>query len=61
MGHGLHFVFVCNKTSRNTQRHNKKRGCGMNAAEMAETKNLLIWMALWIGALMVLLPALAGS
>jgi hypothetical protein len=33
----------------------------MNAAEMAETKNLLIWMALWIGALMVLLPALAGS
>jgi hypothetical protein len=33
----------------------------MNTAEMAETKNLLIWMALWVGALMMLLPALAGS
>jgi hypothetical protein len=30
-------------------------------AEAAETKNFLIWMALWVGALMVLLPALAGS
>lgn len=29
--------------------------------ELVETKNFLIWMALWAGALMVLLPALAGS
>jgi len=28
---------------------------------MAGSKNFLIWMALWIAALMVLLPALAGS
>jgi len=28
---------------------------------MASSKNLLIWMGLWIAALMVLLPALAGS
>jgi len=28
---------------------------------MAGTKNFLIWMGLWIAALMVLLPALAGS
>jgi hypothetical protein len=27
----------------------------------AEAKNLLIWMAFWIAALMVLLPALAGN
>jgi hypothetical protein len=27
----------------------------------AEGKNFLIWMALWIGALVVLLPALAGN
>jgi len=33
----------------------------MNATEAAEAKNFLIWMALWIGALVVLLPALAGS
>jgi hypothetical protein len=33
----------------------------MNTGEMAGIKNLLIWMALWIAALMVLLPALAGS
>jgi hypothetical protein len=33
----------------------------MNTTEMTETKNFLIWMALWIGALVVLLPALAGS
>jgi len=28
---------------------------------MAASKNFLIWMGLWIAALMVLLPALAGS
>jgi hypothetical protein len=33
----------------------------MNTTEMTETKNFLIWMTLWIGALVVLLPALAGS
>jgi hypothetical protein len=33
----------------------------MNAIETVEAKNFLLWMALWIGALMVLLPALAGS
>jgi hypothetical protein len=33
----------------------------MNTQEIAETRNFLIWMALWIAALMVLLPALAGS
>jgi hypothetical protein len=33
----------------------------MNTAEMTEAKNFLIWMAVWIGALVVLLPALAGS
>jgi hypothetical protein len=33
----------------------------MNTTEMTETKNFLIWMALWIGALVVLLPALAGG
>jgi hypothetical protein len=33
----------------------------MNATEMAEARNFLIWMALWIAALVVLLPALAGS
>jgi hypothetical protein len=32
----------------------------MNTAEMAETKNFLIWMGLWIGALLVLLPALGS-
>jgi hypothetical protein len=33
----------------------------MNTIDTAEAKNFLVWMALWIGALMVLLPALAGS
>jgi hypothetical protein len=33
----------------------------MSTTEIAEAKNFLIWMALWIGALVVLLPALAGS
>jgi hypothetical protein len=33
----------------------------MNTGEMAGSKNFLIWIALWIAALMVLLPALAGS
>ena len=33
----------------------------MNTGEMTEAKNFLIWMAVWIGALVVLLPALAGS
>jgi len=28
---------------------------------MTGSKNFLIWMALWIAALMVLLPALSGS
>jgi hypothetical protein len=32
----------------------------MNTADEAEEKNFLIWMALWIGALMVLLPALGS-
>jgi hypothetical protein len=29
--------------------------------DVAEARNFVIWMALWIAALMVLLPALAGS
>jgi len=33
----------------------------MNTIDAAEAKNFLVWMVLWIGALMVLLPALAGS
>jgi len=33
----------------------------MNTTELAEGKNFLIWMALWIAALIVLLPALAGN
>jgi hypothetical protein len=33
----------------------------MNTTELAEAKNFLIWMALWVAALIVLLPALAGS
>ena len=33
----------------------------MNTNELAEAKNFLIWMALWIAALIMLLPALAGS
>ena len=37
------------------------RGRTMNTTELAEAKNFLIWMALWVGALIVLLPALAGS
>jgi hypothetical protein len=37
------------------------KGAFMNATEMAEARNFLIWMALWIAALVVLLPALAGS
>jgi hypothetical protein len=38
-----------------------ERGLTVNTGEMAGTKNFLIWMGLWIAALMVLLPALAGS
>lgn len=30
-------------------------------AGVAEARNILIWMAFWIAALMVLLPALAGN
>jgi hypothetical protein len=33
----------------------------VNTREMTGGTNFLIWMALWIAALMVLLPALAGS
>jgi len=33
----------------------------VKTGEMAGSKNFLIWMGLWIAALMVLLPALAGS
>jgi hypothetical protein len=29
--------------------------------EMTAARNFLIWMGLWIGALLVLLPALAGK
>jgi hypothetical protein len=28
---------------------------------VADTRNFLIWMAFWIAALMILLPALAGK
>jgi hypothetical protein len=38
-----------------------EKGLTVNTGEMAGTKNFLIWMGLWIAALMVLLPALAGS
>jgi hypothetical protein len=37
------------------------KGLTVNTGEMASSKNFLIWMGLWIAALMVLLPALAGS
>jgi hypothetical protein len=37
------------------------RGRTMNSTELAEAKNFLIWMALWVAALIVLLPTLAGS
>jgi hypothetical protein len=37
------------------------RGRTMNTTELAEARNFLIWMALWVAALIVLLPALAGS
>jgi hypothetical protein len=37
------------------------RGCTMHSTELAEAKNFLIWMALWVAALIVLLPALAGN
>lgn len=33
----------------------------MNTNELAEAKNFLIWMGLWVAALIVLLPALAGN
>ena len=33
----------------------------MNTNELAEAKNFLIWMALWVAALIALLPALAGN
>jgi len=33
----------------------------VNTTDISGGKNFLIWMALWIGALMILLPALAGS
>jgi len=33
----------------------------MNTNELAQAKDFLIWMALWIAALIVLLPALAGN
>jgi hypothetical protein len=36
------------------------KGCVMNT-NTAEARNFLIWMGLWLAALMVLLPALAGS
>jgi len=36
------------------------KGLTVNTGEMAGGKNFLIWMGLWIAALMVLLPALAG-
>lgn len=29
--------------------------------EVAEAKSFLIWVVLWLAALMVLLPALAGN
>jgi hypothetical protein len=38
-----------------------EKGLTVNTGEMAGGKNFLIWMGLWIAALMVLLPALAGS
>jgi hypothetical protein len=33
----------------------------MNSSDVAAPKSFLVWMALWIGALLALLPALAGS
>ncbi len=32
-----------------------------NSCEAASPKHFMIWVVLWIAALMVLLPALAGS
>jgi hypothetical protein len=37
------------------------KGATVNTPDLAGTRNFLIWMALWIGALIVLLPVLAGS
>jgi hypothetical protein len=37
------------------------KGLTVNTGEVAGARNLLIWMGLWIAALMVLLPALAAS
>lgn len=48
-------MVMMNTSIRNT------RGGTMNSTELAEAKNFLIWMALWVAALIVLLPALAGS
>jgi hypothetical protein len=39
----------------------KEKGLTVNTGEMAGSKNFLIWVGLWIAALMILLPALAGS
>jgi hypothetical protein len=38
-----------------------EKGLTVNTGEVAAAKNFLIWMGLWIAALMVLLPALAAS
>jgi hypothetical protein len=36
------------------------KGLTVNTGEMAGSKNFLIWMGLWVAALMVLLPALGS-
>jgi hypothetical protein len=36
-------------------------GWVMNTMDAAGAKNFLVWMAIWVGALMVLLPALSGK
>jgi len=48
--------------------HSKKEKIEMNSSceannscEAASPKHFMIWVVLWIAALMVLLPALAGS
>lgn len=33
----------------------------MNTLDATGAKNFLVWMAIWVGALIVLLPALSGK
>jgi hypothetical protein len=41
--------------------YHRLREWAMNTLEATGAKNFMIWMAIWLGALMVLLPALSGQ